>query len=676
MQKVTAFLEQHIQWIAIGLGALFVLYMTYSYVILPPAQVTVGNESFGPSEIDPHTAETVVGKLQSAMQNSQKIKMEVPQYVQAFQSTMTWQGAKPIKLEGLTDTSLTHDVPLPPKPQDPNAPQQNNGIAGGNNQQTPNPGAPGGKLTQLPVPPTPKQTDPTTFVKYGRSVVVPPPAPGQAAQVPAPGIVPPGAVDTDWVTQMWTVSMNDIDAAFRNAGVTGLPPELHKTMFLDVEMVREEMVDGQWGNSTVIQQHTPMRNNQPRQPFPGGAGNPQLRQAQFQYAAWASTSTPDIIQPLFHVTVPNKGDQWTKPGPQLMAALTFNPAEWAAKPDLTSLTKEQRDAVMQYRRDQQKILAEQKKAQRPAPGPRAPTGGGGGRGGPPDSSGEGMYAPAGRQQRSYAPARELPNFAVPPGPPRGPYGPPPRGRYGPPDVAEMDGEGGFGTYGGGGGVQVPNMPQPGTDYPAGEFDPTDTVQPQPWKGKEVEIWQHDDQVTAGKTYRYKMRYRLKNPIFSTNAGDPAALTEQFSLDSEFSDWTTPITVPSLVNFFVAGGVVQGRSTVAFEVFRWDQGQQKMERFDVAPGDQVGADRNGVSFTTDWTVVDFRVDPRANDPQILLVNNKDGSVVARSFNTDRNDRLYQALKKQVEDAKAAERAASPAAAAGGAAPGVGGTAAAR
>jgi hypothetical protein len=175
-----------------------------------------------------------------------------------------------------------------------------------------------------------------------------------------------------------------------------------------------------------------------------------------------------------------------------------------------------------------------------------------------------------------------------------------------------------------------------------------------------------------------MRYRLKNPIFgAANASNPDSLAEQFSLDSEFSAWTTPITVPSLVNFFVAGGIVPGRSTVAFEVFRWDQGQQKMERFDVAPGDLVGGERNGVDFKTEWTVVDFRQDPRANEHQILLVNNKDGSVTARSFGTDRNDRLFQALKKQVDDAKAAERAASPAAGAGGAIPAAaGGTAAAR
>jgi hypothetical protein len=98
MQKVTAFLEQHIQWLAIGLGALFVLYMTYSYVITPPATAQLGSESFGPSEVDPHTADTVVQKLQTAMQNNARIKMEVPQYVQSFQDTMTWKSAKAVAL--------------------------------------------------------------------------------------------------------------------------------------------------------------------------------------------------------------------------------------------------------------------------------------------------------------------------------------------------------------------------------------------------------------------------------------------------------------------------------------------------------------------------------------------------------------------------------------------------
>jgi len=324
---------------------------------------------------------------------------------------------------------------------------------------------------------------------------------------------------------------------------------------------------------------------------------------------------------------------------------------------------------MKARREKYRLLMEQKKSAAPR-GPRPPPGGGRGAPSGPEMEGDQMYAP---RPRNFAPARELPHYAPapmrpPPYPIRGGYG-------GPPNMAEYDAgmEEGYGGYGGV--AQAPGLPQPGTDYPAGEFDPTDNQTVLPWRGKDVEIWAHDDQVVAGKTYRYKMRYRLKNPIFgAANASEPPALAEQFALVSAYSDWTTAMTVPSLVNFFVAGGVVRGRGTVDFEIFRWDQGQQKLERFSVGPGDLVGWEKNGIDYSTDWTVVDFREDPRANDPQILLVNNKDGSVVARSFNTDRNDRLYQALKQQVK--AATEAAAAAAAAAGGVVPGANGTAAAR
>lgn len=668
MQKVTAFLEQHLQWIAIGLGALFCLYMTYSYVITPPAEAPIGSVTYGPSEIDPYTAENVAQKLQTAMQNSAKIRMEVPQYVQAFQDAMTWKNAEPVQLAGMIDPAYSLDVKLPPLVPDPNLPPQQGVAVGGDpNQEI----APGTKIAALPIPPKPRQPDPNTAVKYGRSVIIPPPAPGQASVQPQPGVVPPGAIDKDWVTQMWTISMGDLDAAFRKAGMHKLPPELRKTMFLHVEMVREEMVDGKWGNEVVIPHTGPTRNNQPMLPYPGDGPDPALRQAQFQYAAWASTSTPDIIQPLFHVTVPNKGDQWTKPGAQLAApGQVFDPAQHVG--GRGNLTEEQWQAVLQWRRDQQKLLQEQKRQGTPR-GPRTPRGG---RPDPADMEGEGMmYAPArhtGNNNRHGSNGGSPPHFAPAPG---RRYQPPYRGGYGPADMGMMEDEFGGeygGEYGGGyGGAQAPGMPQPGTDYPTGEFDPLDpTVPPPPWKfdpiaqkPRDIEAWAHDDNVSAGKTYRYKMRYRLKNPIFgANNIAEPEALSQQFALVSEFSDWTTPVTVPSLVNFFVAGGFVKNRGTVDFEIFRWDEGQQKAERFSVGPGDVVGGERNGVDFSTDWTVVDFREDPRTNDSQILLVNNKDGSVIARSFSGDRNDKLYQALKAQVKTA-----ADAAAAAAGGAVP---------
>jgi hypothetical protein len=66
---------------------------------------------------------------------------------------------------------------------------------------------------------------------------------------------------------------------------------------------------------------------------------------------------------------------------------------------------------------------------------------------------------------------------------------------------------------------------------------------------------------------------------------------------------------------------------------------------------VGGLKNGVDYSTDWTVVDFRGDDRQpGQTQVLLVNNKDGKVVVRSFQADSNDALYKGLKDQIQQMK--------------------------
>jgi hypothetical protein len=45
MQKVVELLEKHVQWVALGLGVVWLLLMTWTYVINPPAEVTIGSET-------------------------------------------------------------------------------------------------------------------------------------------------------------------------------------------------------------------------------------------------------------------------------------------------------------------------------------------------------------------------------------------------------------------------------------------------------------------------------------------------------------------------------------------------------------------------------------------------------------------------------------------------------
>jgi hypothetical protein len=141
-----------------------------------------------------------------------------------------------------------------------------------------------------------------------------------------------------------------------------------------------------------------------------------------------------------------------------------------------------------------------------------------------------------------------------------------------------------------------------------------------------------------------------------------ALTQQFAIQSKPSAWSSPVVIPNLVNLFVQSSKSPTTPTVRFDVFRWDKGEQKQETFTVTPGDQVGGLKNGVDFSTGWTLVDFRFDERQGDTQILLMNNKEGNIIVRSYKADRDDDLYKGLLEQVKQIKALQ--ANPTGAPGG------------
>ena len=374
----------------------------------------------------------------------------------------------------------------------------------------------------------------------------------------------------------------------------------------------------------------------PPPPFPAPNAD---RGVQAAYLQWATQNTPDILQPLFYTTVPDRGEQWSKPGEQIVVQNVFDPAAHVGGKG--NLNDDQWKMVLEYRREQYRLNQEQKRTAQPRQPRRQPTGGGA----PEMMEGDMM---------NYAPER---NFA-----PRPPVRrPPARQMYDPAmpeDMMMMEGDmmdTGYGAMP----VQQ-GLPQPGVDYPQGEFIPND---PQaPWRDKKSETCCHDANVEPGKTYRYRIRYKVKNPIFAApNFAQNPAMAQEFAIVSPYSEWTSQFKVPELVNFFVATSKSPNANTVRFDVFTWDQGQTKQSTFTVGPGDLVGGVRQGIDFLTEWTVVDFREDPRQNDWQIMLVNNEDGSIAVRSFKAEQTDALCKALKEQV---KAAEAALNPTAAANG------------
>ena len=190
------------------------------------------------------------------------------------------------------------------------------------------------------------------------------------------------------------------------------------------------------------------------------------------------------------------------------------------------------------------------------------------------------------------------------------------------------------------------VPQPQTIYPfpTEEFDPTKFV--------EVMGWAHDATVQPGKTYRYKVVYKLKNPIFLTgNVAKNPQLAEQFQIVSKESEWTEEVIIPNATNFYLAQP--PRPDWARFEIFVWKNGQQQSKTFEVAPGDPIGKVDGAIDYSTGWSLVDVREDPRSNGDRYVIVMDPNGSLVKRDFKVDREDADY----KQHKEAVSANAAAS-------------------
>src|SRR5439155_25860540 len=146
---------------------------------------------------------------------------------------------------------------------------------------------------------------------------------------------------------------------------------------------------------------------------------------------------------------------------------------------------------------------------------------------------------------------------------------------------------GMGPGPGEGGIEgfAPPPPNPSVigayPLPQGEFDPRAWIDPKnPNNIGYLVGWAHDATAQPGKTYRYKIRYKMKNPIFgTTNVAKDQKPAQYFALVSPDSARTTEVHIPSLTSFFVA--TVFGDSA-RVEVYRWQTGETHREQFTVRP----------------------------------------------------------------------------------------------
>jgi hypothetical protein len=651
MKKLTDFLEKNCQWLAIGAGALWLLYMVYSFLLTSAVwQVPVANEPKSPGEVDEAVAK-IADQLKSQMDASGNIKIPVPD----FNKATDVGPAKTQEYSIAWANSPTQEVQLPTAQGTGTTPTPNGPVAKGTNNAA--------KVIELPK--APAATD--LAVSSGRSNVVIPPPPNAVATggdannpppAPAPADQTASTSDIDWISIAYKIPMGDLAKEFQRTVIpTG--QQQGTTCFLDVELVREEMQpDGTWGQPTVC----PKLSTSTQPPFP--ADNTKRQDLQ-PYLNWAVGATVEILQPKFYDVA--KGDPWTlskdyvgtgtvgdngaplilgpndvRPGFDPTQFATTDPKalpaqEAAMQPPLTMHEKQ---LISKARSDAAaKAAAEKSKSRSPSgggtsPGGRSPGGyggPGGGRGGNPN------FAPEDGARPAYPPQARLGAAGGDMMPGNGPG-------YGQPMQQQQS------NY-----SQLFPLPQ------NGEFDPrTLTAGPAanpnapPTSANMTSLvgWAHDWKTEPGKTYRYMIRYKIKNPVWATiNVAKDKAMADVFAITSAESAWTDPIQAPPIVQFFFISAGGEGRAT-RVEIFKYENGSMHKETFDVYPGDAIGGERSNIDYSTGNTLVLVRQDLIKTDRPLAWLITPESMLVKHDVKTDMDSPQRADLEKQVQAAAAA------------------------
>jgi hypothetical protein len=537
MKKVVAFLEQYAEWVALGVAAIFLLFVVWGYVISPTAvKVQVAGEELTPGEVDQRVNDKAITRLQSAMESKAgDLVMVVPDFAKQFELAMgpNRPHMGPEFLAGAQ----------PPRP-----PQVNQTFNVGDT--TPVAEAP---ITELPKMPALLALTTAT----GNSLVAPPPPLMEVAAdpdaLPVNPVLPDtpeaqfaNALEKNWVTVEAKLPMKDVSDEWKRVFYdmktrrAKIPAAALQTIFLQVEVQREELTGPEtWGHQVTLKPiEALLPGGDPtappgRQPydFPK-QGDPEQQE---RYRLWAEAHQVEVAEPKFFQVL--KGDPWfvpsigapKDPAEQAIAdgtAQPFDPANPPTDRPLTTLEKQQVYIYKQKeRQEKQRQDAQSRRQSTDAARRSGPSGGYGGggrrtlggyaplpielaagqgvsdRNAPPGNRGGGRYPvpppTPGAGMGGRGPSGMPP---LPPGA-RGPVGQPGGRPYTPPYTPPSG-------YGAGYNPGYAETPAPTYDpatglnsIPTGPFDPTRI--PPNTKGQipEVSVWAHDDTVVPGKTYR-------------------------------------------------------------------------------------------------------------------------------------------------------------------------------
>ena len=587
MQKVIQFLEKYVQWLALGLGLVWILWVGYAFWASKPVAITINNQSYGPGEVDEYVnrAGGSVATLSAAHKNESRAPKELtdrfgklpPQYAEMFRQDM-----------GLNDYLAQQLSPIFPFDR-----QGSVVIQGPTKEQMiPSviPVLEDGTVTMVDTTnglSVVNKADPTAPINPNdpQQKVIPP-DPANPNAKPIVMVVS----EVSWVTVLGKIDMKKLASAFKTAHIAD---DDSATQFLRVRLVREEMLpDGKWGNSIEV----PDLANQNRLPWRPKEGTPE----EGLYLDWSAKSVPGIIQPPFYEWV--RGDAWRTASMQPVVAAEVAPVAFDAstvKPgEIGKLSPENLKLWQAWKAQKDKEEQELRKSQPKGNRPAAPS------------------------RLGAAPPTPVTDRLAPRG--EGPEG---GGRSLYPGGRTLPGPGRLTESG----PANPAFPPPANaaDLPQGTFIPA--------TAKDVEIWAHDDTTKPSRTYHYKLVVYFRNPIFGTQgmAKDPA---NEKKLDVAGStEWSAPVVSPRKNYFFAfnSGDALQANNPkMKFEYFFWEDGDWKTKIIELHPGDSVGA--------TPWTIVDFRPFGSNNENRAMIIN-EDGVIETHYYKIDQATADYKRLK---------------------------------
>ena len=170
-------------------------------------------------------------------------------------------------------------------------------------------------------------------------------------------------------------------------------------------------------------------------------------------------------------------------------------------------------------------------------------------------------------------------------------------------------------------------------------------------------WVHDTKCEPGHVYRYMIRYKIKNPVWLTgNVAKDKAMSDQFAITSVETAWSDAIRVPSVVDFYFASGGGFGRAQARVDVYRTQDGEKHKQQFNVFPGDIIGGATNGVDYSTGFTLVDLRPEPKGDRFTAWLLT-PEGNLVKCDAKADADNPQHRELEQQMNSAAAAAAAAA-------------------